>query len=160
MLLLELRNKVSGTLDRSCYKLREEGNEESEEEYILLCLYVASVYVDNVGKSLEGIEGYTDRENEIQNDLGRLTAKEGYDARDTRAKEVEILIEEEHSKADDERQGKINFTKRGLLGALDKVRHEERDRRSKYYQKQKLRLVKGVEIVARNKEHRPLTLLR
>ena len=77
MRLLKLRDEVAGALNRTCDKLREEGDEERVEEEILLGLYIAPVYVDDVGKSLEGVEGYTHRQNEVEHKTRRLLAKEG-----------------------------------------------------------------------------------
>ena len=70
--LAKLRDKVAGSFDRSCNQLREEGHEQSIEEYVLLRLNVSAIYVNNVGQGLECIEGYTYRQNEVEHQgLGR-----------------------------------------------------------------------------------------
>ena len=72
--LAELGHKVAGSLDRTRNKLWEEGYKEGVEEEITLGKNVASVYVYNVGKRLEGIEGNAHGKEQIKLKSGHLPA--------------------------------------------------------------------------------------
>ena len=157
--LCELRYKVTGALDRACNELREEGNEERIEEEIALGLYIPSVDVYNVGKSLEGVEGYSDGEYETQHYGIGVTAEESYKPGYAAREEVDILVEEQNSESDNERYRKpypldgASFRSFYNVGCHPGYKGRAED------EEYKLRLIAHIEEVACYEEHYPFCAL-
>ena len=158
--LFELRNKVAGALDRSCNKLREEGHEEREEEEILLGLDVAPIYVDNVGEGLERVKRNAYGENKIKGYRRGCSSKVRNQSDNASRKEVEVFIEEQNAKAHYKSYRQPEFSDSALRCAFNNVRCHPGYKRSSENKEYELCLVAHIEVVARNKEHRPLKLLR
>ena len=102
---LELGEKIVGTLDRARNELGEEGNEERVPAEMSFRLDLASVNVNNVGERLEGIEGDTDGEDQLERDEIRFSAEEIPDGNGGIRKEIEVFEEEQNAERRNERHG-------------------------------------------------------
>ena len=63
--LFELRQKIRRSFNRSCNELREEYHEKRKIHKAALGLDASAIHVDDVRKSLEGVERYTDGKYEV-----------------------------------------------------------------------------------------------
>ena len=64
--LADLGNKIAGTHNRSCYQLGEEGYIKDVVQQVIERLQVTAVYVEGIAQRLEGEEGNTDRQEDVE----------------------------------------------------------------------------------------------
>lgn len=93
--LLELRQKVCCTLNRSCDQLREEADEGKERKDVVCRFYLALIYIDGVTQSLESVEGDAHGKHKVQHRPVGCNAEPIHHFLKTVGKEVVVLI---HSK--------------------------------------------------------------
>ena len=113
--LLKLRNEVGRSLNRAGNKLWEEGDKESVKEKVFFAFDVATVYVDDIGERLEGVERYTDRQYQIECKGRCLHSEKTNKTVCGEGEEVEILVEEQDTQAYNKGQTEPEFTERFVL---------------------------------------------
>ena len=84
--------------DGTLYNLREEGNEKSHLGDILFRRELASVNVDDVACSLQGIEGNTQRQSQIDFRSRSLYTEKREKRKCLRGKKIEIFQKNEKGK--------------------------------------------------------------
>lgn len=104
MLLPELAQQVARPLDRTRHQLRKERHEERKDAQVLLRLDPAVVHVDRVAHRLEGIEGDTHGQQQLEG--GRRVAHPHQigQIRGSAVEEVVVLEGEENTQVGEQAQ--------------------------------------------------------
>ena len=96
----ELRQEVRGALNRTCHKLREEGDESKESDDVTCRFQLAAVDIYGVAQRLERVERNTHRQNDVQRSEIQLDTKSGERFNELRSKEVIVFHHAENGDVD------------------------------------------------------------
>ena len=126
---------------------------------------LVAVDVYDIAQGLEGVKRNADGQHELERDILHRQREGAKQRGDGFAEEVEILKEEQHAKADDQRENHKQLRQLGFLPfrvaeAVDQKPAGVGDKRGERNQHHELRIPAHIEIVARNQQHDPAESLR
>ena len=138
--------------DRSGNQLREQDNERTKINQVVLHLDFSSVYINGIRQNLEGVEADAQRKMELRRTEQRQAgAEQGVDVAH---KEVGILKEEQKAQSNGKRQPKTNPAQlRTLVIALHQKSRNIVDANGNQHHWEKLRFSPGIKEQTCQKQH-------
>ena len=107
--LLHLRQQMRSARNRPRHELREEHHKIQIIEVASRCGHVAAIDVDGVTDCVEGVEGYADRQHDVDEHRVDLDADLMECGRDAQREEIEIFEDAENKKIGADRDAKAKF---------------------------------------------------